>query len=130
MCLGIDEGIEGEIADALTVARATAASRFARELGVDFAHVRCVKRWARALTRQDVWDSHGQDRWGDDLAWSFRTEHGHWPEDHEIEVPDEPPASWTPGEDCPGWEFTERGATGAFPIWVCEERNAVKGKTA
>lgn len=114
------------------VHRAAVQRRFANEVGVGFEEVRCVVRYARPLTYQEVWDERGRERWLDDwmeqngvfynLRRNQHTAHGRF-----IQVPDpphEPPPDWQPAEEDPVFQIVT-DPNGSYPteverVLVCE----------
>lgn len=123
LCLRVDEGIYGEVQDG-NRPRATAISNFANEAGLAFTEVRCRVRYLRFMTRQDVWNGPGRDRWCDDRINQHLIDHGTrlpltaaWKD-----VPGTPPDDWRPGEYDPCWEFCEKTHPEAIRAWICEQK--------
>lgn len=123
LCVSIDEGILGEIQIG-DRPRATAISAFASEAGLAFTDVRCTVGHLRFLTREDVWESHGRDRFYDDTYNQFIADHQRRPEADEIpEAPEEPPGSWRPEDHYPAWEWCKADHPEAIRVWHCEEKS-------
>lgn len=128
-----DDGIEGSVVVASRMPRATAISHFARELGVTFKEVKCETTYARLLTRQDVWDDYGRDRFEDDLIdedemkFDSSSPSGwRWKSTEEPvvfeETPAEPPEDWEPREEDPAWSRCKQDDPGATKVYIMEER--------
>lgn len=134
---GWESAGEGSVRDASKTTRGQAAAFFAREIG-DLRDVRVWKRYVRPLTRQDVWDDYGQDRYADRLMdeqgiepvavhdvdtgavvdWAYANADTGQPVE-EPHIPTEPPVDWQPDEYDPTWMFVHRSHPDAIPVWVC-----------
>lgn len=124
LCLSIDDGIYGEVADATKHKRASAMARYASEAGCSFNEVHCRKRYCRIYTQQEAWDSYGRDRYLDEWEYHFCADNGREPtlEEADAAIPGYPPPDWRPRDDDPCWGFVRRDVPGALPIWVCETK--------
>lgn len=108
---GWEDAAEGTVSDASTTTRGAAAAWFARfSLGEDITGARCWKRYVRPLTRGEVWEDYGRERWED------RHDLGN------DEGPESPPAEWDPDEWDPVWQFVHRDHEDAVAVWVCGAR--------
>lgn len=120
LCLRVDEGIYGEVQDG-NRPRATAISNFASEAGILFTQVQCRVRYLRFMTRQDVWNGPGKDRWVD-LHCDEPEYRGKPLEACFAVAPEEPPADWRPDEYDPCWEFCDKAHPEAIRAWICEQK--------
>lgn len=123
----------------------------ASEIGVDFQDVRVLARWGRIFTRQEVWDSGGDESWASDQGWGkYKTPNGwrwhsdddvgdaqqsqvqlvtkdgfdtglNWSKIAERVIPTEPPPDWTPSDYLHAWEFCKPTHPDATPLYVIEE---------
>lgn len=111
--------------------RATAMARFDDEEGCGWKNVRCLRVYARPLTRQESWDAGAVDRYIDDridewlgekcLRWTngaYRDSAGvaYEPPNFITRVPDD----WAPDEGDPTWVFCGRDDPRAVRGWRCE----------
>lgn len=104
------DGMLGEVQPAEGRTRGKAIAAYANETGLHFTEIRCTKGYARLLTRQDVWESRGADRWYDDQ------------DDFDAQPPADVPADWHPRDDDPCWTRCKPSDRGATACWFCEPR--------
>lgn len=136
---GWESASEYSVQDARTTTRGQAAARFAREDGGRITDVRVWKRYARPLTRQDVWSDYGYERQLDNLEDLFACpacgvarglacdeEGSAEPCAARVALlPTEPPEDWEPDpEGDPCWQFVHRDNPDAIPVWICAERGS------
>jgi hypothetical protein len=123
-----EDAAEGSVRDARTCTRGQAAAAFSRETTGYLPEVRVWKRYVRPLTRQDVWDGPGKDRWVDrrEAGLISKRALAGKPDDPipslgelHNEAPDEPPTDWDPDDYDPVWEFVHRSHPDAIPVWIC-----------
>lgn len=98
---------EYSVQPADTTTRGQAASYFSKFGPGHLPDVGVWKRYVQPLTRQDVWDDYGRER---------------WEERHDLgddEGPAAPPSEWEPDEYDPVWRFVHRSHPDAIAVWVC-----------
>lgn len=98
---------EGTVRDATTTTRGQAAAAVARETGEPLTNVRVWKRYIRPLSRQEIWDYYGRER------WAYRHDL-----DLDDEGPESPPDDWQPDEYDPSWVFVHRSHPEALAAWI------------
>lgn len=128
------------IFDARHNKRATVQRWAADELGMDFREMRCVKRYIRLLTRQELWNDYGRDRGFEAKLFQaaygyYFTSAGYGPEgwycditkrrvpSTKIETLREParvPDDWNPTSDMPGFCMVAPDHQQAIPVWYVE----------
>lgn len=95
--------------------RGQARARYANDVGERIVDVSVWLRHARALTVQDQWEWHCDER-----GWMEEDPDG--PDGAEREMPDTPPEGWQPDpwdEDMPCWQICRPDDEGAVPVWIC-----------
>lgn len=86
--------------------RAAFQRRAANFIGVDFQDVSALRRYARILTRAEVWDEYGRS----DAEYIGRPS--------PVRVPDD----WQADDSQPAWMFVDRHDPRGFPVLIAEEQ--------
>jgi hypothetical protein len=127
----IDDGFEGSVCEA-TGHRAAAQRFAANTVGVEFSEMSRSTCYGRFLTRQEIWDDYGRDRFIGEYLDShpgIRYIDDQWRySDHRVaKVPnasDVVPGDWMPIERDPVWEFCKKTDAGATKIYVFEVKES------
>jgi len=111
-CMSVDDGCEFDVQTAARVTRNEARQNIARCTGEPYAEVRVLTRYIRPLTRQEVWERVGMDRW----EWE------HWDEWAVLaDPPDVVPATWRPQDEDPVWGYCDRSDPRGFKVYIDPE---------
>ncbi len=113
----------GEIYDARTWSRRAARRRFVREHGWASNPVTVMRRHARYMTTQEIWQARNRtDEWlalQDDAA--FAAGKPELTPDQYTPPPADAPPGWEPDSEWdPAWTFCPPTDDGAAPVWFCE----------